>query len=287
MFMWRYLFKSFIIISCTIQITSFAEENATETPKWKFDEILDALIITNASNTNTVVMPKGWLERRSQAVAQLHALGTNALPLLIEELHYAASMEKTNAVEAINLKTRIAFAFKVLGPEADPLIPQLIIDLDSNRDPGNAAQALADIGEPAGGFALVEALTNPAPRVQISAATSLAFFKMDSDVANAAIPSLLWCLEVNSITLRSVSMNTLSTLRARPEIVLPALLKIAENDQEPILRAYAVQAIGRFGTNAISMESDLRELSDSDKNELVRRTAKRVLLSIRNNTSIP
>jgi len=287
MFMWRYLFKSFIIISCTIQITSFAEENATETPKWKFDEILDALIITNASNTNTVVMPKGWLERRSQAVAQLHALGTNALPLLIEELHYAASMEKTNAVEAINLKTRIAYAFKVLGPEADPLIPQLIIDLDSNRDPGNAAQALADIGEPAGGFALVEALTNPAPRVQISAATSLAFFKMDSDVANAAIPSLLWCLEVNSITLRSVSMNTLSTLRARPEIVLPALLKIAENDQEPILRAYAVQAIGRFGTNAISMESDLRELSDSDKNELVRRTAKRVLLSIRNNTSIP
>lgn len=83
----------------------------------------------------------------------------------------------------------------------------------------------------------MEALTNPAPRVQISAPTSLAFFKMDRVVANAAVPSLLRCLEANSLALRSVSMNTLSILRAKPEIVLPALLRAAENDQEPILRA--------------------------------------------------
>lgn len=282
----KHMPASLIIFFCAVLLNLPAQTSSNATSARQFDEILDALVITNALTTNAV-MPDGWLKKRSQAVVQLQALGTNALPLLVEELNHVADVEKTNAAQAIGLKVRIWAAFIVLGPQAKSLIPKLVVNLNTDRDPGNAAQALANIGGAVAGFALVDALTNYSVNVQVSAASSLAFFKNDRDVADAAVPSLLRCLGTGSTTLRSVAMNTLSTLKARPRLVVPALMRTAENDPDFILRAYAVQSIGRFGTNAIFVKDDLEKLSRLDKNETVRRTAKRILVSMETNAPVP
>jgi HEAT repeat protein len=228
------------------------------------------------------------LERRGQAVARLKYLGTNALPLLINELNYAADIEKTNKIEAIGFKVRIWAAFNELGSQAMPLIENLITNLNTDRNPGNAAQALANIGGPRASAALLNALTNPTVNVQISAASALAVCQNDDDLANEAVERLLNCLETGSAQMRGVAMNTLSTLKRKPEVVIPALLRIAKSDPEFVLRAYAIQSIGCFGTNAISAKTDLEIISKADGNNTVQKTAKRILASLElNSTNLP
>jgi hypothetical protein len=72
---------------------------------------------------------------------------------------------------------------------------------------------------------------------------------------------------------RALTARDLGSLRANPETVIPALLQVAEQDQDFEVRINAVQAIGRFGTNALSVKSRLEVIAATDSDPRVRRIA--------------
>jgi HEAT repeat protein len=262
------------------QVTN--ESSGMPLDRHQFRTILNALFIPYAPITNLEARTE-WLrknEERERAATQLRILGTNALPLLLEELESFDRIEETNTIEAKDRQVKIQAAFEVLGPEAKPLIPELVVDLKVGRNPGNAAQGLAEIGGNDAGLALVQAITNPVSVVRLSAASAITHFKDNREIATSAINPLLCCLADGSVVLRSVAVNALGTLEAKPDVVVPALLRVAETDPESILRAGAIQSIGRFGANAVSAETRLQTIAESDKSEDVRRMAIRVLQTI-------
>ena len=120
----------FAVINLTIALGClFAQENKTSqitvVNKRDFETILNALFVAYPIDDGT---REEWLtkiQKRDQAAAQLRFLGTNALPLLFDEVKIVGQIGKTNILLAVNRKAEISAAFQVIGPEAKPLVPNL------------------------------------------------------------------------------------------------------------------------------------------------------------------
>ena len=271
----------FAVINLTIALGClFAQENKTSqitvVNKRDFETILNALFVAYPIDDGT---REEWLtkiQKRDQAAAQLRFLGTNALPLLFDEVKIVGQIGKTNILLAVNRKAEISAAFQVIGPEAKPLVPNLIQELNAGRNPGNSAQALADIGGEEAGTALVRAITNPIPAVRESAAAAIEGFKDNPDIAKSAVKPLLECLNDKVPVLRPIAIDSLGVLGKEPTIVIPVLLQIAETDSDVVLRSAAIKSIGRFGTNALTAQATLHSIAISDNSDFVRKRAAQV-----------
>ncbi|HEX7861968.1 MAG TPA: hypothetical protein VF773_16655 [Verrucomicrobiae bacterium] len=119
----------------------------------------------------TAALPQGY-HSNMPPVRAIHAIGTNSIPWLMHELHQAdkdtlrssinSLLDKQSLIKArfLDSHTRIVratFCFQILGPIAEPAIPELLASVE--RLPGYIPNALADIG-PAAIPALQVCLTN-------------------------------------------------------------------------------------------------------------------------------
>lgn len=222
----------------------------------EFDLLLDAVaepvalwMRTNGFNQEQFVQS---MERRKLAIAKLREFGTNALPRLMLEVRQVGLVEATNRQAAWLATMRLGEAFTVFGSQAEPLLPQLVEEFHASRSIGPSVLGLVHIGGTEAGLTLVSGLTNSDPFVRNGVMSALSGFESNSIVAHAALPPLLLRLQEPSELSRALASSLLGSLRVNPETVIPALLQISEFDPDPVVRATALKAVGRFGTNAVS-----------------------------------
>jgi HEAT repeat protein len=72
---------------------------------------------------------------------------------------------------------------------------------------------------------------------------------------------------------RALAASVLGSLQQEPDAAIPNLLRVAKNDSDFVVRVSAVKAIGRFGTNAAIVRTDLESIAASDQERSVRRIA--------------
>jgi len=230
---------------------------------------------------DTLYDPLSNQQERDRVAAKLRNLGTNCLPLLMKEMKAIDGIEATNVMAAMTRKAKVQAAFEVLASQAKPLLPELMAEFNAGRTLGTAPHALARIGGNEAGLTLVRALTNADPRIRMAAASSVQYFTNNASIRSAAVEPLLLLLRDLSGPARSMAANTLGTLAAARETVVPALLQAAESDPDSVVRAVAIKSIGRFGTNALTAQPRLEKIAKSDPDEHVRKMAVQALQVIR------
>lgn len=275
---------SLVVLAVVAAIATFfilTRESTTRTqiPRREiddFDSVLHALDVPfpvgQINEFDREVFAKGRKERE-KAVEKLRQMGTNALPRLMEEVRTAAKIEVTNRTQAIDTNRRLILAFEVLGSDAWPLLPQLIEEFHAGRCIGASAAGIKIIGGTDAGLALVAGLTNLNPNVRYAAMSALSSFRTNNEVALAAVPFLLLRLQDDSGPARALAASVLGSLQVKPETVLPALMEVAQHDLDVVVRRTSIKAIGRFGTNAVSLEPKLEILATADQDEHTRRIA--------------
>lgn len=194
----------------------------------------------------------------------LKTMGTKALPYLVKWMGNPARSSADARHRSWALK-----GFKVLGPTGAPAIPALIKMLGQNG--GNyPSSALADIGTnaiPAVTARLLETVTatngNKAPQrryfggrrppsdfyLQRNLIEALSYMGTN---AEAAVPALITYLENENARNQWEAAEALATIgHNRPGTVVPVLVQVL-GSSTGYVRAGAAQALGSFGTNALS-----------------------------------
>lgn len=179
---------------------------------------------------------------KTEAYFAIRAIGTNALPTLLrwveqepspwgEQLRLLvgklpAPVAKLGFLRNLSLRVRRPYfwhqAFLILGPDANPDVPQLtrLMREPAAKDKGfSAALALAYIG-PAGLAPLQAAAADPGARCRLNAISALG--EMGTN-ALPAIPLLMQCLTNANLDVARSATYALCKLRLQPELVLPAL----------------------------------------------------------------
>lgn len=239
--------------------------------------LLKALVIPNVDSTNSL---SEQMKLRRIAIDELRKMGTNVLPRLMIDVRRAGGIEATNRSAAATLTREVAAAFEVLGSEANPLTSQLIDELQFGRSIVPSINGLMHIGGTEAGLGIVSALTNEEPYIHYNAASGLTLFANNREVSDAAAEPLLKLLHADSPSMRAGAASTLGALRSKPELVLPELMSIAEQDLDLVVRSAALNAIGRFGTNASFLESRIEIIASGDQDFKMRQAAKKALDSV-------
>lgn len=268
----RILFSLVLVIFVTAAGMSYLHgQDATEHSQVHLDSDQFKMIL------NILDSPFTESEERDRAAATLRRAGTNTLPILMAEVNRIGMVGATNIPEATHLKMKLQAAFEVLGSEASPLLPELITEFRAGRSLEVVPYAIAQIGGDQAGRALVEAITNRNPKIQASGVSAIQYFNNNQEVSKVAVQPLVQLLQDRSGPLRMMAANTLGRLRTAPHVVVPALLCTAEKDSDAVVRKIALKAIACFGTNAISAQSKLTALAESDNDKGVRRMARQAL----------
>jgi hypothetical protein len=236
----------------------------------------------------------------AEAEEALRSIGTNAVPFLLKWVAYEThpSRSKQFAITAISMlpllknhpwvkrwmnstdsrlfRADVALAaFEVLGPSASFAIPQLASMAHGSTNPGparRAVDALANIGPPA--FqAVLGVVADPHADARFYAITALQSFGTN---ARPAIPILIASL--TNTALASAASETLGHLKLETQLVVPALIEIAQTS-DPISQSWAISTISAFGTNALAAVPVLLPALSST-NALVRDAATNALLEI-------
>ncbi len=249
-------------------------------PRDEFSVILDDLYISPWV-TNTVEL-RQRLVLYSNAASRLRALGTNALPRLMEEVRRTAEVRDTNT--AVVAVTKVARAFEVLGPMAEPVLPELIEDFRAGRHIGVALAAVASIGKTEGGLAIIEGLTNSDPWVVFFTISALSNFRTNEQVVRAAQPLLVDNLKHPDAGVRAIAASVLGGFSCRPEEVIPELMRSARHDTDVVVRIEAIKAIARYGTNSASVVDELELIATVDPEKNVRRAASNAIHAVQSGT---
>lgn len=241
-----------------------------------FRAVLDALIVPLPEGRLNESGRESLSKRRKEeqeAVEKLRQLGTNALPPLLEEVRAIGRVEATNRSAAMDATRRLARAFEILGGDARPLLPMLVEELHTGRSIGPSIAGIVNIGGTDAGLALVPGLTNSDTVIRNWTMSALSSFATNRDVALSAVHPLLLLLKDDSEFSRALAASVLGSLRQEPDAVIPDLLQVAKHDSDFVVRASAIKAIGRFGTNAAIVKTDLEGIAATDRERSVRRIA--------------
>lgn len=221
-----------------------------------------------------------WLDTRDEVVVRLQELGTNILPQLIEKVREAGRIAERNPSAGMELNAQLAFVFQVLGSNAAPLLPELIKEYQAGRSIGPALAGIVAIGATEGGLAIVPGLTNVEPGVRLATISAISYFRMNSAVVDQALPLLLKNLGDALGSVRAAAASVLGSFRSQPGVVIPALIKLAEADEDLVVRSVAIKAIGQFGSEGAIAVSNLERIARFDSEEVVRRAATNAIRSI-------
>lgn len=235
------------------------------------------------------------------AQVAVRAIGTNALPYLLERFTAEDSLIKRKLIDfdkdhdevSLNLepassKAAAAMAgYMVLGEIAEPSAKELAAIVQGSR-PGQvwySVQALPYLGQ--GGIRhLLEivAKTNVTPFVRRFGVAALAhptliakkdparftgFSARYRVQASIATPLLIDLLADWDTDVAYFAASTLGQLSLQPELVIPALTNLAVKESVPTkVRRGAIRAVGRFGEKAIATTGFLRTLTNDPTSSL-------------------
>jgi hypothetical protein len=231
----------------------------------------------------------------------IDAAGTNALPFLLEWIHYESPPLHSPLVRLLSLvvpwstlesvarprRFRLAcgslLAFRQLGSTAAPAIPELVrlANNPASRETAwRAIDALAEIGTyslPA----LQQIMENPQHPQRVSAAFALTtMFRHPTALSEPALPPdeallhLLRCT-TNDQTIVCVAATILLGERGRhggtpPPQCVPALTNCLHSTNR-MLKIEAMEALGKFGTNATQAISHLATIMKGPDAQLAAR----------------
>lgn len=251
-------------------------QNQTSTSRSEgMNEILEALTLSlpTVSSTNNREALADGLRRRQDALEKLRANASTYLPQLMKEVYAAGRIEATNRNAAASRTAQLALAFEALGSEARPLLPKLKDEFNAGRSIGPCVAAFLHIGGTDCGLILVSGLTSSDRLIRNASMSALSGFATNRDVAISAVRPLLRLLKDDSELSRALAASVLGSLQQEPNAVIPDLLQVAKNDSDFVVRVFAVKAIGRFGTNAAIVRTDLESIAATDQDRSVRRIA--------------
>lgn len=240
-----------------------------------------------------------WLEQiRSEdeaemrhGVAAIRAIGTNALPALMEMLDSRDSSLKLwiqrlpskqslitwKMASADDRKVDGLIGLSVLGESSRPALPKMkalfVADAPGSTW-GIACAAIADCEPDVVGY-FTACLTNPIPRVRHASAQRLGFMR---EKARTAVPQLIVALKDDNHVVRKYAARSLGLIDNESEHVLSLLIPMLD-DPDYHVRSGAAVGIGEFGSRAQSAVEQLR-LMTVDTNETVRISATTALKKI-------
>jgi hypothetical protein len=263
---------AFASLLSTVRASSSEELSA------QFQSILDTLALrpTFKGQTN---------EYAAAQKAAANSLRTNAaafIPFLSNEVELVVKVEATNRDRARELTERLAPAFREMETQARPLMPQLVDNLQKNRAVGASMVGLESIGGIDAGLALVSALTNADPITRNGAMSFLSGFSTNSEIADQAYPLVLVRLKDTNAFTRGLAAKILGEMQSGHVKVVPELEKVILDDVDPVVRWCAMQAVGRFGTNALSALPTVEAILSGNKAApaAVRKEAQRAFTAI-------
>jgi HEAT repeats len=207
-------------------------------------------------------------ETSSPDTIALLSIGTNALPVLIEDLHahdypivarfymFLArhSLLPHGFTPAIDRRERALKAITILGPLAKPAIPALADCLDYPGDALDAVYVLGGYGSsgkpylsPEATPALLKALTNNNPGVRATAANRLGLSQTQPDLI---VPALIRALKDPAPEVRRNAASAFGGIyKKQPDIIVPRLIEtLDDNDAE--VRKFTAWMLGRYGPAA-------------------------------------
>jgi len=178
-------------------------------------------------------------------------------------------------VEHYETQSAVFDALAKLGASAKPALPALntAIDHDSDTVRASALNALAKVESDKNNLlnALQSKLGDKATQVRHTAIRELG--ELGSD-ARPAGPGLFARFDTSDD--RQITMEALRKIRVRDVQLYISIL----NNEEPLVRFFACQALRRAGKKAKPAEEELRKLQ-KDSYDFVRREARRALETLR------
>jgi len=227
----------------------------------------------NLLSTWLAELSNGSSEDRKAAEVAIREIGTNALPILLQELR--ASDDSPVKMKLWELAERQKFikihvtlvsdrweralnGFEALGATAKPAVPELVAMLGAPDTAARAAMALMNIGSESVP-PLMDALTSSNLLMRAWAAEALGILHTD---AKPAIPRLLKCLGDPIPLVRSAAAKTLGYIGEEPDLVVPALV-ICLEDTNRFVKVAAIGALGSFGKDAKRVVPLLLKLVES------------------------
>lgn len=239
-------------------------------------------------------------QTNTAAVTAVRAIGTNAVPYLIEWvlegrsngrklyrvvnklLRDTLGFRDKHVEDPAQLRFMIArLGFETLGSTASNAIPSLAALLDRPEDGEGVAFMLTCIG-PASLPAFMQALTNGSPTARCNAVSWVGGLGTN---ARPALPILLDCMknETNRLT-RLRAMLTLGQMRIEPGTVVPAFTNALE-DSDPSVRVLAADGLRQFGP-AARMATDALTRALADPDPQVRQEAANALREVDSNSTL-
>ena len=228
------------------------------------------------------VVDGDWLEHlhsqnpkvAEEAARQVTEMGASAVPEIQEVLRDPAAevAKKKAAMKASGL----------LGPLAEPAVPDVAAHLTDPQFTEEAAVALSFMGRDA--FApLRKAAASTDPVVRREALRSIGKLKERAPLdAQAVVPLLLEGLLDIDTSVRTVAATYLGIIHEEPVTVVPALVE-ALKDEETAVRSAAAAALGSFSPEAARPALPALRKAAGDRNEDVAREAGVALVKLQSN----
>ncbi|HEX5219701.1 MAG TPA: HEAT repeat domain-containing protein [Verrucomicrobiae bacterium] len=215
-----------------------------------------------------------------EAADAIKQIGTNGLPSLVAwmgahrrpwKAKIAMAVQKLPAAirpsklpgwldySEYNQRVWLAYTgFRILGTEAAPAVPEVARIARDPHAVGSkvAISALSQIGKPAVPELIALLTTNNAPTTRRDVLMGL------GDIGpNAAesVPVVIACLKETDETMACLAARTLSRIRRRSELAIPALVE-GLDDRRYGVKVAAVRALGDYGHGALPATAFLRDL---------------------------
>jgi len=202
----------------------------------------------------------------------MRQIGTNALPTLIKTISAENPFLKQKLVELISKQSfiKIRFtsvdtlheqavtAFFILGLTAKPAIPELLELLGHDDTAYQAARALVHV-DPEATLSFVKMLTNKSARVRFAAVLTLSDIRNKPEIT---VPAL-----VRSLADRDPDVQSVAWLGLRLQdsaLATPALIECLKDDNAHV-RSSVIEILSSYGSRAkAAVPSLLMLLEDSD-----------------------
>ncbi len=226
---------------------------------------LSAWLDSYYSNGVAYPHPEGWEAAKARAEIAIRKIGTNSLPALIKMISSREYALKKSALERARLPMerdndshwRAVYGFEVLGSNATPAVPDLVYLLN-DRDPdvrSAVAVACGWIGPSAQEAvpALVDRyLMDASDEVGLYSAQSLGWIQPEPE---QVLPAFVENLEKGNgrrLLTYDETFLVLGKLGRKAQAAVPALLRIANNQDDPTFRTAAVSALKKIDPDAVA-----------------------------------
>jgi hypothetical protein len=212
----------------------------------------------------------GLPQNSQNATTAVRAIGTNALPFLIEWIQYVEPHWRTHIKSVMagsrwgnsrwiallarpGLRATAAVqGFGLLGTNANSAVPELTKVMNRWQPESSelAIDSLGYLGRDAL-VSLVAAATNQnvQPYFRWHAIMAMGGMSYLSTNANFTVPSLIGCLQDADPQLATISAETIGSLRLRSDLAVPALTRCLESTNFYLKQA-AIENLGNFGQDA-------------------------------------